>query len=202
MVQTKSSRKKYKKSGPKELPTSAVAYPISRWPSDVTRCRNGNSTYTMCIQTETALTSSGSGIIASVFPDVVTSVNNWLSLAAVFDAHRVLGFQVHFSSLHQAGGATATFFAPIATVIDRSDSTVLASYLSAAQYSSFIEHAGGKSFSVLSAMASTEDASFQSTANPQARAWIKFYSTGNTISLTVGRVTISYLVQFRALGVN
>lgn len=206
MSKTKSKKKKVKsdktKSSHTELPTWAQFYPISRWQADVSNCKNGNPTFTICLMTETILTANGSGIITSVFNDNPTAVNNWANYSGAFDSYRVLGFKVTYSGFQMTGGTTQTYCAPIATVIDRSDSTALASYLAAAQFSSCVEHSGGKKWSVLSVMLSTEDASFLSTAAPSARGWIKLYSTGNTISLSVGRVLTEYLVQFRQTGVN
>jgi len=197
----RSSRKPRRILAPSELPTSSIAYPRTRWPSDVARARTGNNTCTVLLATESALTTSGSGIINSVYTDIVTGVNNWSSFAAVFDSYRVLAVRVQFTPLRAVGGSTVTYFAPIATAIDRSDSTVLSSYLAAMQYSSHREFPGNTQFSVLSCMASAEDATFLSTQAPAARCWIKTYSTGNTISTTIGRVVTELLVQFRQVGI-
>lgn len=149
-----------------------------------------------------AVTTDGSGALATVISNSPVQAQNWLSYAATFEEHRVLAFRVEFDPLWIAGGSTAATLAPIASVVDRTDSTALTGYGLAERYSSHKKTPGQKRFHQLVTMTGTEESDFHPTSAPTANNWIKFYSSGNTASLTIGRLNVVLLIQFRGLGIN
>lgn len=158
--------------------------------------------HTTTLIVDTALTSDGSGLIHSVFSDNPNGVANWTSFVSVFSEYRILCFQIEFDPLWAAGGSTSLFWAPIAHVVDNDDSTALTAYSVAARYSSCTKSPGQRRFTHTAMMEGSSEAAFQPTASPAATKWIKFYSSGNTVSTTVGRVQSLYVVQFRGKGIT
>lgn len=149
-----------------------------------------------------AITSDGSGVIATVFSNAAAGAQNWTNYANTFEEYRVLAFRIEFDPIWVAGGSTATTFGLIASVVDRTDSTALTSYGLAERYQSCKKAPGNKRFHQMVTMASTEDSDFLPTTSVSANNWIKLYSSGNTASFTVGRVNGVYIIQFRGLGIN
>ncbi len=199
----KSSKQKEKVLVRRELHPEAIRFPMSMVREFTTGLsRNESMPYTFKLGKDLALTSDGAGLITSVLSDDPTSDQNWSSYAGTFDEFRVLCTIVKFSPLWSTGGSTQTFWAPIAHVVDRSDATALTAYSLAERYESHKKTPGQKPFTVTVPMNSTEESSFQSTTGYTAKNWIKFYSSGNTVSLTVGRLDICHIVQFRGLGIN
>ncbi len=186
----------------KELAPDCLEFPIRDAKAVLRRGSTGSFLSTIRLGLDQALTSDGSGLITSVFSNSPTSAQNWSSYAGTFDEYRVLAYNVTFKPLWPCGGSTQTFWAPIARVVDRSDATALTSYALASRYDSFKESAGQRKFSQWWNMTSVEEAAFISTSSSTPNSWIKLYSSGNSASLTVGRVEITYLVQFRGLGIN
>ncbi len=186
----------------RELPIGATYYPPGRYFKDRINDISEDDTYTIEVCDEVPLTTDGSGLIASVYSDDPSGTADWASYVDVYEEYRVLYFQVDFRPLHQAGGSTATFWAPIASVVDRSDAVALTGYSAAEEFSSVKEFGGGRAFHRFVPMDGTGDATFLSTASTVAKKWIKFYSSGNSNSLTVGRVMKRYLVQFRGRGLT
>ncbi len=162
---------------------------------------NGNFLFTVRLGLDSALTTSGSGEITSVFANTPTSAQNWSSYAATFDEYRVLAYVVHFKPLTIIGGSSSTFKAPIAHVVDRSDATALTGYGLSTRYESQGEASGDKPFNVHVTMSSAEESSFIPIGTSTPNTWVKLYSSGNTVSTTVGRITVFYLVQFRGTGI-
>lgn len=186
----------------RDLAADASAVPIAYCRSMLRGHPIGMFLCTVKLGQDSALTSDGSGIIATVISDVPTSAQNWSNYAAVFEEYRVLALQVQFEPLLGVGGSTQTFWAPIAHVIDRTDATALTGYGLAERYESHAKTPGGRRFTIVSPMKFVEESSFLSTAGSTATRWIKFYSTGNSASLTVGRLDIRFLIEFNGLGIN
>lgn len=151
---------------------------------------------------DSGVTTDGSGSLATVISNSPVQAQNWLSYAATFEEHRVLAFRVEFDPYWVAGGTTAVTLAPIASVIDRTDATALTGYGLAERYPSHKKTPGQKRFHQLVTMSGIEESSFFPTSSPSANNWIKFYSSGNTASTTIGRLNVVLLIQFRGLGIN
>ncbi len=144
----------------------------------------------------TAMVDAG-GNIQDVFQSQPGGATNWSDLANVFDSFRVLGMRVTFDPTLIVGGSTSTSYAPIAVVCDYNSSTALVSYAQAAQYANYAEHPGQRRWEFAAGMFGIETAVFQDTASPQAKFYVKLFSTGGTASVTIGRFTVDYVVQFR-----
>jgi len=174
--------------------------------SDLRVYLRGSPTSSIChtfrLGYDTAVTSDGSGIINAVFSNVPTGAQNWSSYASVFDEYRVLGMEISFCPLWASGGSSAQYWAPISHVVDRSDSTALTGYSLAERYDSHVRTAGQKGFKHIVQMNSTDGSGFIDIGSSSATAWIKLFSSGNSLSLTVGRMDVKYVVQFRGLGIN
>jgi len=91
--------------------------------------------------------------------------------------------------------------APIAVVVDMDSSTALSSYVIGTEYSSDKMIAGGTRWTKDAYMSGSENSGFQSTTAPTATFWIKSYSSQNSVSITLGRFLVYYLVQFRGKGI-
>ncbi len=186
----------------KELAPEAAIFPMYQAINIIKEGATGSFLATFRLGQDQALTTDSAGLVQSVFSNSPTSAQNWSSYAAVFDEYRVLAQIVKFEPLWATGGSSTIFWAPIARVVDRSDSTPLTSYALAERYDSHKKAPGQRKWKTSWNMNSIEEASFTSTTTSTANAWIKIYSSGNTISTTVGRMDIQYVVQFRGLGIN
>ncbi len=184
-----------------ELTSDSISCPMNYARRGLATNHSGLFTVTARLAMEAALTTSGSGEITSVFTNSPTSAQNWSSWSGTFDEYRVLATRVMVRPLTIIGGSTASFKAPIAHVVDRTDATALTGYGLSTRYDSFAETPGDKPFQVTMIMSSAEEAAFIPIGTSSPTAWIKFYSSGNTVSTTVGRVTTLYLVQFRGTGI-
>ncbi len=185
-----------------ELDPECSYFPMSSTHLVMKGAREENYLFTVRLGADIVITSDGSGLLQTVITNNPSQGQNWSNYASVFDEYRVLMAKAEFDPLWATGGSTQTFWAPIASVIDRSDSTVLTSYGLAERYSSHKKTPGQKKFHQSVNMSSVDDSGFVSTASPAANAWIKFYSSGNSLSLTLGRVNLTLLVQFRGVGIN
>ncbi len=162
----------------------------------------GNDLHTFILRDDVAVTTDGAGLLQSVFSNNPSSTSNWSGYAGVFDEYRILGVVLDFKRLFAVGGATTLFYAPVAHCIDRSDSTVLTSYDLALRSQDGKESNGNVGFRVIMPMKDVGESEFKSTASPVAETWIKFYSSGNTASTTIGRAAVQYVVQFRGTTIN
>lgn len=187
----------------RELDPAATLFPLSDLKGYLSGLsRTENMPYTFRLGYDAAVTTDGSGLLQTVISNSPTSAQNWSTYASTFDEYRVLAVQARFEPLWATGGSTQTYWAPIAHVVDRSDATALTGYGLAERYESHRKTPGQRKFTVSMNMASVEESSFISTGSSTPNMWIKFYSSGNTVSLTVGRLDVIYLVQFRGLGIN
>jgi len=156
-------------------------------------------TYTMVFRQDGTLTSDGSGTLNTVWSNNPSPSANWTGAAAVYDEYRTLMYRVEFEPIMFNGQVIAQ--APIAICVDMDTSTALTAYSLAAQYSSDKVQAGGKRWHIEAYMSGVPTGQFISTGSPVANCWIKSYSTGNSVSVTLGRYLVSYLIQFRGKGI-
>ncbi len=203
MSKNTSSRRGGKKSSrwktTEELSPNEIVCPVDYVAS---RCRAGKTEellHTIRLGYDQAAQTDGSGVMATVFSNAVAGAQNWTNYASVFDSYRVLGMIVEYDPFWTVN----TTFAPIASVVDRSDGTALTSYGLAERYESHKKVPGKKEFRQVANMTGSEDSDFLPTSNSTATSnWIKMYSSGNTASQTIGRYNVSLLVQFRGVGIN
>ena len=190
------NQKRFERS--KELAPAEQIYPVS----DMGRViREGNleqKLVTLRLGFDQAVTTDGSGVFATVISNSPVQAQNWTGCAGVFDQYRVLAMRVEFEPYWTVNCT----FAPVVAVVDRSDATALTGYGLAERFTSALKVQGKKPLSRTVNMSGSEEASFKSTASPAADNWIKFYSSGNTASFTLGRYQVTLIVQFRGLGIN
>lgn len=182
----------------KELGPECSMFPLSHWGPSLKGARNEDYLFTVRLAFDQAITADGAGAIATVVSNSAVQAQNWTNYAAVFDEHRVLAMKVEFEPFWTVN----ITFAPIASVIDRSDSTALTSYGLAERYASHRKAMGKARFKQTVNMVSVDEAGFVSNTSPAANSWVKFYSSGNTASQTLGRINVTMLVQFRGVGIN
>ncbi len=182
----------------KELAPGATEFPLKHFGPTLKGARNEDYLFTIRLGFDSAVTSDGSGAIATVISNSPVQAQNWTGYAAVFEEYRVLAMQVKFEPFWTVNCT----FAPVASVIDRSDSTALTSYGLAERYASHKKAMGKAQFTQTVNMQSPDEADFTITSSPAANAWIKLYSSGNTASFTFGRLNCTLLVQFRGVGIN
>lgn len=184
----------------RELSTESSFFPLSGRPFAPSQAEN--RTYTVRLGYDQAVTTDGSGLLQTVISNTASSAQNWSSYSAVFDEHRVLAMSVQFEPLHAVGGTTQSYWAPIAHVTDRSDAIPLTGYSLAERYESHRKSPGSARFAQKWNMSSVDEAEFRPTNSTNPNAWVKFYSSGNSLSFTVGRLDVRLVVQFRGLGIN
>ncbi len=171
---------------------------MSAYPLYITPGRSEEILHTVRLGFDQAITTDGSGAIATVISNSPVQAQNWSNYAAVFDSYRVLAFGVEYDPFWTVNCT----FAPVASVIDRSDATALTSYGLAERYESHKKAHGKEGFKQLVNMSGSEEGLFIQTSAPVANNWIKLYSSGNTASFTMARLDCVLIVQFRGVGIN
>ncbi len=186
----------------RELDPDCSYFPLSSESKVLIGARSELYLFTIELAFDQACTTDGSGNLATVISNTPVQASNWANYAAVFDEYRILSTRATFVPATFTGGASLITRCPIASVIDRSDSTALTGYTLAERYSSHKKTRGGGKFSQHWAMASVDESAFVQTSAPAANGWFKVYSSGNTASLTIGRYEVVLILQFRGLGIN
>lgn len=158
--------------------------------------------FTVRMTQEAAVTTDGSGLLATVYGSDPSSSGGWSNFAASFDSFRVLGVLFTFSPIRINGGSSATYQAPISVCCDYNDATALTGYSVAARYNNYHESPGGQGWKFCSPMDGLEAATFLGCTTPASKYWTKIYSSGNSASTTVGRMTVDFVVQFRGKGIS
>lgn len=190
-------RKETKK--PRELSAQAQICPISHLQAIDRWGRVGTDCYTLRVAYEIAFATDAAGKTIIVLSNLPTGFANWASFVTVFDEYRVLGAHVQLRPIEFNGSVVVQ--APVISLIDYDSAASLTTYGQAGQYASAIETPGGKRLDRWFAMSGSENAQFISTNSPVANWWIKFFSTGNTVSMDIGRLRIDFFLQFRGLGI-
>jgi len=143
------------------------------------------------------LITSGAGAINKVIDDLPSNYTNWASFVAIFDQCRVLSLRVDFVPTFY-NTVTSTTLTDVATVVDRNDNTALTGYSDAMEYSSCMMFAGNVPFFRFLKMEGVEESDWKSTSSPVAEHFIKFYSSGNSFTTSLGSLQQRILIQFRS----
>jgi hypothetical protein len=177
----------------RELSPNVIQYtgPIER-PFD----KSEKDLHTVIVAQTQFISSTVGGAIATVVASTPSGAPEWSSFAAIYDEVRVLGFKNSFRPNNQYTKVTTTC-RPGYAVIDRSDSTALASYSDAVQYASRKPITLENPWSIEAKMGSVEEAQFAPTGSPGNQMWLKIYFDGLTISTEYGLLETVFLVQFR-----
>lgn len=195
----KKNSKKKNNGKPAELSAQAQVCPISHLKSLDRWGRTGTDCYTLRVSYEIAFTTDAAGKTIIVLSNLPTGFANWASLVTVFDEYRVLGAHVQLRPIQFNGSLVVQ--APVMVLLDRDSASSITSYGQAGQYASATETPGGLAIDRWFNMSGSEDAGFVSTNAPNTTWWIKFFSTGNTVSMDIGRLRVDFFLQFRGLGI-
>lgn len=155
--------------------------------------------YTMDLFLDNTFTSDASGIALLQLSNNPSFCSNWSNLAAPFEQYRVASFSWTYEPVRTFGTAV---FAPVASCIDRDDSTALTGYSAAARYSSYELAPGQAPIHRYARASGINELGFIPCTTPVADLWIKAYSSGNSVSSTLGRYVAKYRVIFKGLGLT
>lgn len=153
-------------------------------------------TYVVLLKLVSNLSSSGGSQITQTFSSNPASAGDWSSLAAVWEEYRILGMRVKFRPDNRYS-KTTTICRPGYAVVDRGSSAALGSIQAAANHESAKEVDLEDPWSIEAKMNNADEASFISTASPQAFIWIKLWFEGLTASTEYGIIETAWRVQFR-----
>ncbi len=142
------------------------------------------------------ITSNGGGQLLDVIGNDPSASGDFAYYQNLYDEYRVLGERLEFLPNNRYSKTTTTC-TPLIVVKDRNDTTALASYSSAMQYSSAVKKSVEDPWTMQMRMKGIEDAGFVTTASAAATRWFKFYGDGYTASTTYGRYFFYIRVQFR-----
>jgi len=162
--------------------------------------RQENDVMTTQINVINAVATNGSGVINTVFDfsSQVQANSDWSSFAATWGEFRILSGRIMLTPWNTFNTPTTTVLAPLYTVVDRLNSTAIASLATVANYASSEQHLPSTVVVRSAKMEGTDEAQWTDVAaTPNDRIFIKLYSTGNTASLTLYDYYNSYMVQFR-----
>jgi hypothetical protein len=152
--------------------------------------------HTFCFGFAATCTSNGGGVIANVYGSSPSGASDWANLIACFEEFRVLGFEVRFFPNNRYS-KSATTCTPLLGLVDRSSSAAISSYSAMMTHSSHKRLSLEDPWVVTAKMNSIEEAGFLSVGSAADLFWIKFYSTGLSLSTDYGQFFITYRVQFR-----
>jgi hypothetical protein len=158
---------------------------------------------TLILHAEYTMTSNVGGAITAVLgTDSISGVNNLTSLSSTFDEYRVLGMSLHYMPNDRYNRGVSVYTAPIFGVIDRDASTVLSSYVQAADYESVRELSLDTPWKFEAWASDANDLRFQNSQVAYVGTfWEKFWATGLTASTQYGLILATYWVQVRGVGV-
>lgn len=197
-VVKKARRKKTNSSSVKPSDTALRYNGPTRLPQSVQQ----NDTVTTQINVAATISSSGSGVIDTVFDSVsqVTSSSDWASWAALYIEFRVLSMDLELYPTNKYNLPTTTGAAALFSVVDRNAAAALASLTSAVNYDSVEGHEPSTKVRRVVKMNSPEEADWidtGSTPGAASRMYIKLWSSGNSNSTSFYTYLNRILVQFR-----
>ncbi len=184
-----------------ETPVNAITY---RGPYNTPALLEASDLHTFVLVYNGTIASDGTGKIATVFDNYsqATSAADWAGLAGLFKEYRILGMKLIYTPWNQYSKATTVSTVPVRSVIDRTNSTALASLNDASGYSSCKIHSLENPFTRSIRMDGVDESSWiLSTGSPAttARLYIKLFANGLSNSTTYGDYTMYIVVQFRGL---
>lgn len=182
-----------------DLPLSSIVY---RGPTKLPQGAVDDDTYTAELVYIGTMSASAGGVLAPVLDaySQASSSPDWTNASGLYQEYRILSMETHLEPWNKYNTPTTSILAPVYTVLDRTSATALASLNDCAGYASVKIHAPSTSITRSIKMGDSGEAQFISTATSPAtadRLYIKFYSAGNTASITMYDYVSTLLVQFR-----
>jgi hypothetical protein len=161
-----------------------------------------NDTMTTQLNNSGQLTSSGAGVIATVFGAYLqmSTSADFANFQSLYSEYRILSMEVEFIPWNSFNTPTTTTQAPLYTVTDRQTATALASVAQAINYDSLLAVVPQKRFKRSIKMDSTDEANWIAIGSSPATGsnfYVKLYSSGNANSTIFYDFIARVLVQFR-----
>ncbi len=195
------SKKPQKKQSQAQPAIQALVY---KGPYTLKSTKPGNDTIVLQFALSAMLTTSGAGVLATVFDPVsgVTSSPNWANISGNYSEWRLLAGLLKYSPVNRYNQPTTNNLNNVLVVIDRNSATALSSASDAVGYPGVEIHSLSDPFEVKWKMDGQDEATWvgtSTTPSASAREYIKFYSSGNSNSINVGEYLYTYLVQFKGM---
>jgi hypothetical protein len=214
MTRSRSSRKSAKR-GPRTTrlesatgpPPTALKYSGNPWSAlSIKQEATIVTTFTQVV----SQSSTGGGIIATVFDQTMTSLPNWTSFTVIWDEFRVLASQLEYMPANRYNrGVTSTI--PGAVVIDRDSNAPLGSIAGASAYESFRlatldvpwsdgkQNSGDHQSAIEWRMDGVNDSTWINCAAPQptTKPCIKVFFSGLPATTFFGTFVYRVKVQFK-----
>jgi len=134
--------------------------------------------------------------MATVIGDSPSGAPDWSNAAGIYDEFRVLGWKHVFRPNNQYSKTTVVC-RPGYAIIDRADSTALSSYSDAVSYASRKDITLENIWTMQSKMREINEATWQTTASPASKVWLKIYFDGLSLTTEYGILETIFLVQFK-----
>ncbi len=198
----RAQRRSRQNGGSVEFPQNSLSYPSSRWGSDVARYVQNADTHTILLHSAVSATTTGALLAIEIGDDPNNATYGsslWSTFAGPFEEYRVLATRIHYEP---TVFISANAWAPIYTVIDRDDATALTGTTTAARYSSVKLETTGRPWTRMMTMQTAGEAAFTPVTSPAATVWFKCYGSGQASNTVLGQILISWLVQFRGIGIS
>ncbi len=181
------------------ISSTALTY---KGPTHIVSTKQANDTEVTQIQNIGTLTTTAGGVLNSVIQpsSQLTSSPDFASYQNLFTEYRILSMEVMCVPYNPFNQPTTNSLAPVYSVVDRADSTALASLSACAGYSSCELHKPSTSFVRVAKMEGANEGGWVSIAATPATAdqfFVKLYSSGNTASLNLYDYKSVLIVQFR-----
>jgi hypothetical protein len=144
----------------------------------------------------TTLASTAGGVIATVFSSDPSTSADFAELAAVFGDYRCLGFEIEALPFDQYS-KTVVHCEPGVGVLDRANSTALASLNASEGYGSSRRLSLENPWKMTLKVDNIDEASFLPTNATVAFEWIKLYFANLTVSTNYMQILQRWRVQFR-----
>ncbi len=203
MNNKRNNQKSGKKKGTSVLNPSPTALSY-KGPTRLPRALGQNDFMTTQINNTGNIATSAGGVVNTVFDaySQMSTPTDWTNLSGLYTEYRILSMEVEFIpwNTFNQGLAPTINLAPIYTVEDRANNTVLGSTAQAVGYDSCYVKEPSKRFIRRIKMNANEEAVFTPVGSSPAtasRLYIKLYSTGNVASTTLYDFVTRIVVQLR-----
>ncbi len=149
-----------------------------------------------------SLSTNGSGVLTATLDaySQASSSADWSNVTGTWSEYRILSYKIEAVPWNKYNQPTTNNLAPVVTMTDRANQSAPGSLLAAASYGSAKMHDPSTRWNRTIKMASSDEAGWTaSTTSPAAasRLYVKVYSAGNPVSLTLYDYLSVTIVQFR-----
>lgn len=186
---------------PRETPINALSY---NGPIDQPAYKQACDVHTFVMCNSGQLTSSGAGVIATVFDSQaqLSACADDARFQLAFREFRLLAMKVKYIPWNKYSKPTTTVTAPVYIVVDRTTATALTSVADALGSATVIQRSFEDGWTKAVRMDSPEEAQWiacGSSPAAAARLYIKLYASGLSNSIIYGDFITTIVVQYRCL---